>query len=304
VSIKVVFSAFAIGIAIAGSMALASDVERGMAQCPAGSEPVRSQSAAVGVQGGHAEIRRHGQGHEGHLVIGPTCNLVEMVSPQSSTYRPDVDGASRADRARARRLLRGVNAFCHRHSAAELMAEWVPKDGSQTPTHFFNPHRRGSWGLDPSNPRAVLVYGDQIGGVMFTGTPLPPLGSIPRAHTHDASRPREMLHVYCADNLTEAFTPSRQLGVLADTIALRQNVRPRVGYLVDPQLTRILGQVRGYLGGELPRVEARTIATPKLGDPILRAKREEIRQSLFFLAEPQLRAVLSLIKGDSRRPRR
>jgi hypothetical protein len=305
VSIKAVSFACAAGIALAGSIALASDIDRGAAGCPAGSEPARSQTAVGRGGGSHTENRGHGhrRGHAAPLVVGPTCNILEMVVPQSSTYRPDVRGATRADRARARTLLRGVNAFCRSHSASELMAGWVAADGDQRPpTHFFNPDRPGSLGLDPSNPRAVLVYGQEIGGVMFTGTPLPLLGSIPRAHTHDASRPREMLHVYCATNLAEAFTPSRQLGVLADSIALRQKVRPRVAQLVDPQLTLILRQVRDDLGGELPRVAPRTIATPEMADPILHAKREEIRQSLFLLAEPQLRTVLSMIKSGSRRP--
>jgi hypothetical protein len=112
-----------------------------------------------------------------------------------------------------------------------------------------------------------------------------------------------MLHVYCATNLAEAFTPNRRLGVLADSMALRQKVRPKVAHVVEPQLTVILNHVRDDLGDQLPRVEPRTMATPELGDPILRAKRDEIRQSLLFLAEPQLRQVLSMIKGGSQRPR-
>jgi hypothetical protein len=304
-SIRAVFFYCAAGIALAGSIALAAQVDRGMGGCPAGSEPARARIADVRHTGDAAEHSGHGHGNAGHLVVGPTCNVSEVVAPPSSTYRPDVRGASRADRTRARSLLRGVNAFCRSHSASELMAGWVPGNGDETPAnHFFNPDRRGSLGLDPSNPRAALVYGHEIAGVMFAGTPLPPLGSIPRAHTHDASRPREMLHVYCATNLAEAFTPNRRLGVLADSIALRQKIRPQVAHLVNPQLTVILSYVRGELGDELSRVDPRTIATPEPTHPIQRAKRDEIRQSLRFLAEPQLRTVVWMIKGGPERPRR
>ncbi len=230
-------------------------------------------------------------------MVGPTCNVVEMVGPVDSTYRPDVAGASPADRARARALLAGVNEFCRNNSAAELMEEWVPGEDNPTqPTHFFNPDVRGSLGLDPSEPRAVLIYREQIGGVMFTGVPLPSLGSIPRAHSHDMSRPREMVHVYCTTNLAEAFTPNRELGVLADTIALRQTIRPRVAELMEPRLTAVLKTVRGYVGNELPRVDPATVPASGVGDPVLRAKREEVRLSLMLLTEPQLRHTLSLTR--------
>ncbi len=303
-SIRAVSLVYVTGIAIAVWVALAMGGDRGEAECPRGSQPAPSQASEHRHDGGHAEHGGHGHRQARRLVLGPTCNLLERVAPQSSKYRPDVRGASWADRVRARRLLRGVNEFCQSQSVSELMARWVPGSTNQaTPTHFFNPDRRDSLGLDPSNPRAVLVYGHEIGGVMFTGTPLPRLGSIPRAHSHDPSRPREMLHVYCATTLKEAFTPSRQLGVLEDSIALRQKIRPRVAYLIDPQLTAILRQVRTFVGaGEIPRARPGTIPTSEGVDPVLRAKRDEIRQSLFLLTEPQLRTVLSMIEASPQRP--
>jgi hypothetical protein len=51
-------------------------------------------------------------------------------------------------------------------------------------------------------------------------------------------------------------------------------------------------------------VDLRTITTPEPTHPIQRAKRDEIRQSLLSLAEPQLRTVVSMIKGGPQRPRR
>lgn len=177
------------------------------------------------------------------------------------------------------------------------MRDWVPGDTTPTkPTHFFNPDRPGSLGLDPANPRAVVIYQHRIGGVMFTGVPLPSLGSIPRAHTHDLTSSREMVHVYCAPDLAEAFTPNRELGVLADTIALRLRVRPLVASLEDRRLTALSRMVRGYVGDELPRVDPRTIA-PGPGDAVLRAKREELRQALMLLGEAQLRRLLARVRG-------
>jgi hypothetical protein len=292
--------AWAAGVVLAGSLVLASNSDRGTPACPVGSEPARPQTADMRPTSGRPANHPHDQGHAAGLTLGPTCNLSEMVAPPSSTYRPDVRQASRADRTRARRLLRGVNAFCRSHSATAVMAGWVPGAGDPAaPSHFFNPDRRGSWGLDPSNPRAVLVYGHEIGGVMFTGTPLPSLGSIPRAHTHDTSRRREMLHVYCTSNLADAFTPSRRLGVLADSIGLREKIRPRVASLVEPRLSLVTRQLHDDLGSERPRVAPRMIATPEMADPVLRARRAEVRQALLLLSEPQLRTVLSLIRGGS-----
>lgn len=290
-SIRGIIIACAVGVGVAGSIALGSLVDQAPVACPPGSQPVpsRTEGAGRGGAGGHAH------GHADHLLVGPTCNQLEMVTPNSSTYRPDVTGASSADRARARELLRGVNEFCRSHSTPQIMADWLGGEGT-TPTHYFDPDRRGSLGLDPSNPRAALVYDGEIGGVMFTGTPLPFLGSIPRAHTHDASLPREMLHVYCTRDLAEAFTPSRRLGVMADAIALREDIRPQIAVLVEPRLTTVHQRVREYVGDEFVSVDPSDLATPDVGNPALRAQRAEIRQSLLLLDEPELRAVLSIVK--------
>ena len=247
-----------------------------------------------GTHHGHGSGKEHG--HRSRIVVGPTCNVLETVSPEDSTYRPRVARAPRQDRARARSLLADVNEFCTSTSPSELMAEWVPGTTTPTkPTHYFNPDRRGSLGLDPANPRAVLVYRQRIGGVMFTGVPLPSLGSIPRPHTHDPTGGREMLHVYCTSNLADAFTPDRELGVLADTIVLRQKVRPLVADLHEPWLTAALRVAREHVGDELPRVDPRTIA-PGLGDAALRAKREELRQALMLVSEAQLRRLLAMVR--------
>lgn len=300
-SIKGAVVACAAGVGLAAAIALPSVIDHSETGCPPASELVASQTAAAGQGGGHGDEHGHGHGHGGRrLLVGPSCNLVETAAPPDSKYRPDVAGASRADRQRARALLRGANEFCRSHSAAELTAAWLPGQGAETPTHYFNPDRRGSLGPEPSNPRAALVYRGEIAGVMLTGTPLPHLGSIPRAHTHDESRPREMVHVYCTANLADAFTPSRQLGVLADSIALRHKIRPRITHLVDPRLAAIHRQVRAYLGSDLPRVEPSTVETPA-ADPARRAQRQEIRQSLLLLTEPELRAVLSMVKAVSSR---
>lgn len=290
-SIRGLIVACVVGVGVAGSIALGSLVDSAPVACPPGSQPVpsRTEGAGRGGAGGHDH------GHADHLLVGPTCNQLEMVAPNSSTYRPDVAGASSSDRARARELLRGVKEFCRSHSTSEVMAGWL-RGGGTAPTHYFDPDRRGSLGLDPSNPRAVLVYGGEIGGVMFTGAPLPSLGSIPRAHTHDTSRPREMLHVYCTRDLADAFTPSRRLGVLADAIALREDIRPRIARLVDPRLTTVHQRVREYLGDEFVSVDPSDLATPDVADPALRAQRAEVRQSLLLLGEPELRAVLSMVK--------
>jgi hypothetical protein len=239
---------------------------------------------------------RHGVGH---VMIGPTGNHAEMVPPHKSRYLPDISHASRADRELARVLLRGANQFCRTHSATELAATWKP--GSQdpsSPTHLFNP-ATGSLGLDPSNPRAALIYQGEIGGVMLTGSPLPSLGSIPRAHAHDMAGFREMIHVYCTKSLREAFTPNRVLGVLADVIDLRRRIRPRIAEVPAAQVPRMLASVRQDAGSGLRPVPVARRAAAAGPDPILQAKREEIRRSLMMLTERELRTLWSAVRSLS-----
>ena len=296
-SVKAVIVACMAAAGVAGSVALGSFLAPDAIVCPPGSLPGPERSAGVARDRDHDDGHGSAHGQPGPVVLGPTCNIVEPAAPPDSTYRPDVRAASRADRARARRLLSGVNEFCRSHTASDITSTWLAGQANETsPTHFFNPDRRGSLGLDPTNPRAVLVYRQGIGGLMFTGTPLPRLGSIPRAHTHDPSRPREMLHVYCADDLAEAFTPSRELGVLADSIVLRQKIRPRVAGVVDPRLAAVHRRMSSYVGHELPPAAPRT-DTAQLVDPVLRARRDQIRQSLVLLTEPELRMVWALVRG-------
>jgi hypothetical protein len=292
VSIKAVIVTVAAGAAIAGSVALTSQVaDPDRAACRAGAHAQSADPAAA-----HDHAEEHERHSAGHVMLGPTCNTVEMVGPEDSTYRPDVAAATPTDRARARKLLRGVNEFCRTHSAQEIMAEWTPGDTNPSePTHYFNPDGRGSLGLDPTNPRAVLIYQERIGGVMLTGVPLPSLGSIPRAHSHDMSRPREMVHVYCTTDLAEAFTPDRRLGVMADVIALRGEVRPLVSGLLQPQLGEALRFAREHAGDELQRVDPREAPPTTLADPRLWAKREELRRSLMLLGEPRLRRLLRMV---------
>ena len=238
-----------------------------------------------------------GMGHGGAgkgVEVGPSCNQVEMMQPHNSTYVPNIARASAADRSMARKLLAGVNDFCRTNSVAAVVSTWRPGlSNSAGPTHFFNPDR--SRGLDPANPRAALVYDGRLGGVMFTGSPLPPLGSIPRAHTHEVGSTVEMVHVYCTDSLKEAFTPNRLLGVKADLVSLRLELRPAVMDLSGAELHAVLAEVRELAGDELsPFAPVPSLATGG-PDPVLQAMRTEIRRSLMVLTEAQLRRLQSLM---------
>ena len=164
------------------------------------------------------------------------------------------------------------------------------------PTHFFN-HDPRSKGLDPANPRSALIYNGKLSGVMFTGRPLPALGSIPRAHSHDISKPAEMVHVYCSTSLKEAFTPSRRLGINADLHKLRERIRPAVMQPNEAQLRALLAKVRGYTGNQMPHVNPLPASDNGGPNPVLQALRTEIRKSLIFLTEPQLRSVWTLMRS-------
>lgn len=235
-------------------------------------------------------------------MVGSTGNCVELVDPADSTYIPNIAAASLADRAKAQRLLDGANNFCRNRSVAEIEATWRPgKSDPSHPTHYFNPDP-SSRGLNPANPRAALVYGGKLGGVMFTGAPLPYLGTIPRAHTHTgmamgSDMGVEMVHVYCTPGLKEAFTPNRMLGVKAATIALRLKIRPAVMDLNRWQLRAVRAKVRGYAGDRLAPVAPTGTSADGGPDPVLQAMRTEIRNSLMLLTETQLRSVWRLMQS-------
>jgi hypothetical protein len=291
----VLASTVAAGLVVAGCVSLSHSPDSHALHC-------RPHSAELpGSNGRGSSHRGQGSGHDQRVVVDASCNTVELLAPDRSRYVPDIASASRADRARARALLRGTNAFCRTHSAAELKtAHWWPGTSNPSkPTHLFNPDPR-SRGLDPANPRAALVYQGKLAGVMFTGRPLPSLGSIPRAHIHDMSMPVEMVHVYCTPNLGDAFTPNRQLGVMAAVRSLRQAIRPAVSALHPPQLGTVRAAVKGYAGASsFPSVTPRA-PQPGGPDPVLQARRTQVRLALMVLREPQLRDVWSTIRSLSR----
>jgi hypothetical protein len=239
-------------------------------------------------------------GMDGHVMTGPTGNKVEMVDPAHSTYIPNIAAATARDRTKAQTLLNGTNTFCATRSLATIKANWRP--GTSTPnntTHYFNPSKKAS-GLNPSNPRAALVYDGKLGGLMFGGVPLPSLGSIPRAHGHDMVNPVEMVHVYCTNNLKDAYTPNRLLGVKADLTTLRLKIRPAITDLNKTQLQAVLTKVRAprtTTNNTTTTATTNNTATNKGPDPVLEAMRMEIRASLMILSETRLRNIWTLIKS-------
>jgi hypothetical protein len=243
-----------------------------------------------------AAIQAHDMGGR-HVMIGPTGNHVEIGDPANSMYMPNIGAASAKDQARAQRLSDGVNNFCRTHTAKAIKAKWRPGlSRSSQQTHYFNPNSK-SWGLNTNQPRAALIYKGKLGGVMFSGMPLPHLGSIPRAHTHMMSSHMEMLHVFCTPNLREAFTPNRVLGVEAATIALRLDIRPAITDLNRHQLRTVRAKVRGYAGSKLQPVAPSGSSSLPGPDPVLRAMRTEIRASLMIINEAQLRSVWRLVRS-------
>lgn len=280
-------------VVAAGAIAISSSPGSRTMGCP---QPPGRASGPHGASAEH-HVRGHAppSGPSSGVTVGPTCNLVETSTPAGSRYVPDVAGASAADRAEAQTLLNGVNDFCRGSSAAQIRSTWRPGLSDPTPTHFFNPEPMGR-GLDPAHPKAALIYDGELAGVMFTGRPLPSLGSIPRPHTHDPSESFEMLHVYCTGNLEEAFTPNRTLGVNADTIRLRLNIRPALMDLDDQQLRALLTKVRDYAGKQLAPV-APVEFDRGVADPLLQATRTEIRSSLMLLSESQLRSLRTSIRS-------
>lgn len=234
-------------------------------------------------------------------------NCVEHLDPSNSMYIPDVAAASTRSRNRAERLQNDANAFCHNRSLATLKANWrAGTTHPLNPTHYFNPDHSSRGTLHARNPIAALVYDGKIGGVMLNGGPLlPHLGSIPRAHMHGSMQMGttsgiEMLHVYCTPSLTAAFTPNRLLGVKAAMITLRLKIRPAVMDLREWQLRAVRHKVRGYCGDRLHHIAVSGPSGGRGPDPVLKAMRTEIRNSLMLLTETQLRHVWHLMRSYRR----
>lgn len=239
---------------------------------------------------------------DGKVIIGPSGNKVELIDPGKSTYVPKIAAASAADRAKAQKWLDGVNSFCRNHTAAGIKSRWQSGTSNpSSPTHYFNPDHQSA-GMHPANPKAALIYDGKLDGVMFTGKPLPYLGSIPRAHSHygmgmSMSMEVEMVHVYCTANLKDAYTPNRTIGVLGDLRELRDIIRPAILDLNKAQLRAVRTMVRGYAGDELQPVEPIGSSGDGGPDPVKQAMRTEIRHSLMLLTEHQLRNVWSLMQS-------
>jgi hypothetical protein len=278
---------------LAGTVSLSTSFAPGAL---AGTQPgsqLRTTGLATGMSGGCPVNTKRGL----------TGNCVEMIDPADSTYVPNIRAASDRAITKAQRLLNGANRFCNNHTVAGLKAKsWRPGHSHPSnPTHFFNPDHNSAGVLHPANPRAALVYDGKLGGVMFTGVPLPHLGSIPRAHTHasmemGSEKGVEMVHVYCTSSLKKAFTPNRLLGVKAMMITLRLQIRPAVMDLNKWQLRAVRHKVRGYCGDRLQHVAP--VAGDGTGpDPVLQAMRTEIRNSLMLLTETQLRRVRHLMRS-------
>lgn len=262
----------------------------------AAAAPLPGTTAAHAIAPAHAkqwamEVMRDGSG-----------NRVETVPPAQSTYVPNVAAATSRARTRAQNILDGVNRFCRNHTAKGIKANWRPGTSKSKPTHYFSP-QPDSQGVKPGNPAAALIYDGRLGGLMFTGSPLPWLGSIPRAHLHDMSMAMgtmgssEMVHVYCSTSLKQAFTPNRVLGVKAATIALRLKIRPAVMDLNERQLREVRARVRHFAGDRLAPVYPTGTSTDGGPDPVLQAMRTEIRLSLMILHERQLRRVWHLMQS-------
>jgi hypothetical protein len=285
-------SAAAIAV-MAGTVSLSTAFAPGaIAGASPGSE-ARATSLAAGMGGGCSMGSKR----------GPTGNCVEMIDPADSTYIPNIAAASMRAHTKAQRLLDGVNRFCRTHTVAGLRGRWrTGHTHPSNPTHYFNPDRNSAGVLHPANPRAALVYDGKVGGVMFTGTPLPHLGSIPRAHTHasmemGSSKGVEMVHVYCTKSLKKAFTPNRLLGVKAFMITLRLQIRPAVMNLNKWQLRAVRHKVRAYCGDRLKHIAPVAGSGSGGPDPLLAAMRTEIRNSLMLLTETQLRRVRHLMRS-------
>ena len=271
----------AAAVVLAGTIGIVRSVDSSAAVC---------QDTST-TASGHTHHGRHHQGMRPHFMVGESCNHLELNSPSASTYVPDIAGASARDRAMARDLLDGVDAFCRSNSADVLARTWWPgSTNPDSPTHLFNPEPRAR-GLDPANPRAALVYDGRLRGVMFSGMPLLPLGSIPRAHIHHGDESVEMLHVYCGESLRDAFTPNRQIGVMAEVKQLRLSIRPAVMNLDPAELRDVRGTVRAYAGPELAPVPPVGSAVTPGPDPVLQAMRIEVRRSLMVLTEAELRSL-------------
>jgi hypothetical protein len=162
--------------------------------------------------------------HGGHRHSGrctrhtsQTGNTISECPPAHDPYVPDIQGASPDDVQRARALYAAATRFCQTHpTVRSLQARGFYRRGAGNSHWSDGPNE----GWDPDDPKAVHVEKGRVIGVIYIGDvgrewrPLPYLGSIPRPHVHHAGG-REMLHVWCASTMREAFTTRKPVTVEA-----------------------------------------------------------------------------------------
>lgn len=130
-----------------------------------------------------------------------TGNRVSHCAAGEERYVPNVGSAGSSDAAKAKELHTAALGFCRSHSSLDSLSRDGYRPTRPGMTHWFNPQVGRTF--DADRPRFAVVKGGKLVGVLYLTPQLPSLGSIPRAHSHHPGR--EMLHVWCSDNLEHAF---------------------------------------------------------------------------------------------------
>jgi hypothetical protein len=148
---------------------------------------------------GHTQSPEHAGGCAGYT--SKTGNRISHCSAGEERYVPDIQSAGSEDLAKAKELHSAALGFCRSHSSLDSLSRDGYRPTRPGMTHWFNPQLGRDF--DAHKPRFAVVKDGKLVGVLYLSPQLPSLGSIPRAHSHHPGR--EMLHVWCSDDMERAF---------------------------------------------------------------------------------------------------
>lgn len=133
-------------------------------------------------------------------------------------YVPDVAGADAQSQAVAFDIFKNALTFCTQYPDYKALeaAGWWGEKGLEQGSHWRNPEpdANGSTIATTADVIAAAAYPNaavvgepnaRTSQLMWEGTPIANIGTIPRIHDHEHGQRHEMLHIQCAPTMEEMF---------------------------------------------------------------------------------------------------
>ncbi len=188
-----------LAVAVATWPAIAAPGHGGHASRQAQAERAQAPERAPEPTQLRQQSASQGKGCSGYT--SKTGNHVSSCAAGEERYVPNVSSAGSDDVAKAKQLHSAALGFCRSHSSLSSLNRDGYRPTRPGMTHWFNPSLGREFNAD--KPRFAIVKGGKLVGLLYLTPQLPSLGSIPRAHSHHPGR--EMLHVWCSEDMERAF---------------------------------------------------------------------------------------------------